>query len=1092
MSKITPFIFFLSFCLYPFMGLAQNKDATPFYPRLVEVEKGYSGTSVNTEAFRRNSLVTHSNKQYIAFYDDNGYLTLGRRTLDYDTWEVNHTPYRGHVEDAHNAISLMVDGDGFLHVAFDEHDDSLHYCRSIAPESLALSPQEPMIGVDEAKVSYPEFYSLPSGNLLFVYRSGMSGQGNMVMNYYDTQSRTWHRLHDVLIDGEGQRSAYWQLAVDDNGIIHLSWVWRETPLVETNHDLCYARSYDDGKTWCKTDGTLYNLPIRLDNAEYACHIPQGSDLINQTSMCVDSLGDPYIATYWRDQYSKIPQYRLVWHDGLEWHSSQVAHRRTPFTLGGGGTKLLPIARPQIVIDGDEAFYIFRDEERGNKASMFYASELSKRDWRVIDLTDYSLEAWEPTIDTELLKQQKKLHLFVQKVLQGDGERSVDVAPQMVGVLEIKTQASRASSAYSVAEVENIIHKVNDHWQVTHSAEVSPFWDNAAYHTGNMEAFFLTGDFTYYDYSRSWAEFNDWKGAKSDNPRNWKYTYGETDDYVLFGDYQACFQTYIDLYNLSPDEKKIARARQVMEYEMSTKHDDYWWWADALYMVMPVMVKLYNVTHNSLYLEKLHDYWHYADSIMYDPESHLYYRDDTQIYPKHKTPNGKKDFWARGNGWVLAALTKVLKELPQEAPFRGEYLERYLAMAEAVASAQAQGGYWTCSMTDTAFVPGPETSGTAFFTYALLWGINNGYLDKSRFVPVVMKAWDYLSNVALEADGSVGYVQPIGDRAVEGQVLDASYTANFGVGAFLLAACEMARFLQEEDAYLFVYFTGNRIEQEAVCYAVSTDGYTYRQLNNGKPVLNSKEISSTGGVRDPHILRCEDGKTFYMVLTDMVSGNGWDSNRAMVLLKSTDLIHWTHSVINIQERYPNQEDLKRVWAPQTIYDPEAEKYMVYWSMKHGESGEDTIYYAYANDSFTDLVGEPKPLFLPKDGKSCIDGDIVYKDGVYHLFYKTEGHGNGIKVATTRSLTSCQWEETPDYKQQTSEDVEGAGTFKLIGQDKYILMYDVYKKHTYQFTETTDLEHFSVIDNEIDMDFHPRHGTIIPITREEYFRLTSYWK
>ena len=309
---------------------------------------------------------------------------------------------------------------------------------------------------------------------------------------------------------------------------------------------------------------------------------------------------------------------------------------------------------------------------------------------------------------------------------------------------------------------------------------------------------------------------------------------------------------------------------------------------------------------------------------------------------------------------------------------------------------------------------------------------------------------------------------------------------------LLPGHTQAAGIEEKDyaGYLFAYFTGNRIEEESIHFAISRDGYTFRALNGNKPVLDSRVISSTGGVRDPHILRAEDGHTFYMVATDMVSGNGWSSNRAMVLLKSTDLIHWTHSVINIQKRYAGQERLRRVWAPQTIYDREAGKYMIYWSMLY-EGGTDIIYYAYANDDFTDLEGEPSPLFLPADKKSCIDGDIVFKDGVYHLFYKTEGHGNGIKTATTRSLTSGHWTEYPDYKQQTKDAVEGAGTFKLIGQEKYILMYDVYMKGAYQFTETTDLQHFQVVDHAVSMDFHPRHGTVIPVTRDELLRLTTQW-
>lgn len=293
---------------------------------------------------------------------------------------------------------------------------------------------------------------------------------------------------------------------------------------------------------------------------------------------------------------------------------------------------------------------------------------------------------------------------------------------------------------------------------------------------------------------------------------------------------------------------------------------------------------------------------------------------------------------------------------------------------------------------------------------------------------------------------------------------------------------------ETSAYLFVYFTGNDVRDEAIKYAVSRDGLNYTALNDNCPVIDSRLISETGGVRDPHILRTEDGKHFYMVVTDMTSCKGWDSNRGLTLLKSDDLVNWTASVINIQKRYKGNENLKRVWAPQTIYDHDAGKYMVYWSMQHGD-GPDIIYYAYANDDFTDFVGKPKPLFIPKDKKSCIDGDLVYKDGVYHLFYKTEGHGNGIRKATTRKLTSGKWTESPDYKQQTDKAVEGAGTFRLIGSDKYILMYDVYMDGKYQFTESSDLENFKVVDDAVSMDFHPRHGTVIQITDDEYNRLRN---
>lgn len=315
-------------------------------------------------------------------------------------------------------------------------------------------------------------------------------------------------------------------------------------------------------------------------------------------------------------------------------------------------------------------------------------------------------------------------------------------------------------------------------------------------------------------------------------------------------------------------------------------------------------------------------------------------------------------------------------------------------------------------------------------------------------------------------------------------------------ALAAAQCALAQqapeALPEKDlnAYLFVYFTGNDVKDETVHYAASPDGYHYYALNNNQPVLDSKAIASTGGVRDPHILRGDDGKTFYMACTDMTSSKGWDSNRAMVLLKSTNLVNWTSSVVNIQTAFPNNEDLKRVWAPQTIYDAKAGKYMVYFSMQHG-NGPDKIYYAYANKDFTALESTPKQLFFPKSGKACIDGDIIEKDGVYHLFYKTETETPGIKVATTQDLTSGKWKEFPDYLQQTADAVEGAGVFKLNHTEDYILMYDVYTKGRYQFTKSTCLEHFKAIDNEVMMDFHPRHGTVLPITRGELKMLFAKW-
>lgn len=340
----------------------------------------------------------------------------------------------------------------------------------------------------------------------------------------------------------------------------------------------------------------------------------------------------------------------------------------------------------------------------------------------------------------------------------------------------------------------IITKVNDYWQSNHSPKVRSFWDEAAYHTGNMEAYRLLGKARWLAYSDEWARHNKWMGAREKDTSKWKYkNYGEGQDYVLFGDWQICFQTYLDMYAMNPDPYKIARAIEVMDYEVRSTETDFWWWADALYMVMPVFAKMYKATGEVKYLDKLYANFKWADDLMYDKDEQLYYRDAKYIYPKVKTTNGGKSFWARGDGWVLAGLAKVLADMPEDYAHRDFFVQRFRELAEGVARVQRPGGYWSRSMLCEEDAPGPETSGTAFFTYGMLWGVNHGLLDRDTFIPVIDKAWNYLTTVALQLDGSVGFVQPIGEKPDPTKTVDAHSQSNFGVGAFLLAACEHLRY-----------------------------------------------------------------------------------------------------------------------------------------------------------------------------------------------------------------------------------------------------------------------------------------------------------
>ena len=313
--------------------------------------------------------------------------------------------------------------------------------------------------------------------------------------------------------------------------------------------------------------------------------------------------------------------------------------------------------------------------------------------------------------------------------------------------------------------------------------------------------------------------------------------------------------------------------------------------------------------------------------------------------------------------------------------------------------------------------------------------------------------------------------------------------------------------QEFTKYLFAYFPSNN--NENVYYALSDNGYDYTPMNDGQRVVWADTISIKKGVRDPHILRGEDGY-FYMVLTDMRSADGWESNRGIVMMKSKDMVNWTHSTVNFPTKYKGTifEKVIRVWAPETIYDPQAQKYMVYFSLfnNNADIPYDKVYYCYANEDFTDLEGEP--TFLFDRGSATIDMDIVYnvQDGLYHGFYKNEAplgqsdpKAGEIHKVTASTLTApdgqapgSQWSAPSDKLQQTNEAVEGAGVFHLINEDKWVLMYDCYMKGYYQFCTSDDLSTFSFKQNTATSGaFTPRHGTVIPVTDAEIEAINKYF-
>lgn len=305
-------------------------------------------------------------------------------------------------------------------------------------------------------------------------------------------------------------------------------------------------------------------------------------------------------------------------------------------------------------------------------------------------------------------------------------------------------------------------------------------------------------------------------------------------------------------------------------------------------------------------------------------------------------------------------------------------------------------------------------------------------------------------------------------------------------------------------YLLVYF---KDQNQSAYMAISSDGYTFTDINNGNPIFIGSELAEQKGVRDPHITRGPDG-AFYLAMTDLhifgkragfrdtdwqrpLEKYGWGNNRALVLMKSYDLIHWTHSDFRVDTAFPELGDIDCSWAPQTIYDSEKKKMMVYFTIRYNNKNAN-IYYSYTNDEFTKLETTPK-LVTAIGG---IDADITKVGDKYHMFYVA---GAKIKHAVSNKINQ---DFTGEDKRIDPEEVntEAPNVFKRIGTDTYVLMYDVYGlrpsnmgfSETKDFVTYKDIGHFNKGDMKTTNFTSPKHGAITYLTKQELKTIAEHWK
>jgi hypothetical protein len=414
----------------------------------------WAGNTINTVIFRHHGILTHGKTQYTAFYVDTHTLRLVQRELATDTLKTHDIPGEYNLRDAHNSISLAVDRQGHLHISYDHHATQLRYRRSSKPGDItAWTDELPMTGAHEEKVTYPTFI-LPHHDfpLTFLYRDGIHDKGTARIKTYDEATQTWTNHPQAILSGSEHKpwtsNAYWNHpAVGTDGSLHLSFVWRTHTLGEeqriNNINIGYACSHDNGLTWQTSQKRPYKLPITQVNAETIHPVSPGSNLINQTSMALDSHNRPHIVFY-ADDSNGVPQYQHLWFDGKVWHHQVVSSRTQAFSLQGGGTLQIPISRPEIVIDRqDNVFIITRGDHTKNRlaATFLPVPGYAYQAHNIQVLSEEDIGFAEPIIDHERWRQENLLTLLLQHNEQPNHDKGHILVQRPVSIIDIKPYPS---------------------------------------------------------------------------------------------------------------------------------------------------------------------------------------------------------------------------------------------------------------------------------------------------------------------------------------------------------------------------------------------------------------------------------------------------------------------------------------------------------------------------------------------------------------------------------------------------------------------------------------------------------------------------
>ena len=362
------------------------------------------------------------------------------------------------------------------------------------------------------------------------------------------------------------------------------------------------------------------------------------------------------------------------------------------------------------------------------------------------------------------------------------------------ILLMATLTLSAQPLPSQQDILSQLQKVNEHFMqsvpdpgvptfVGGKERTSNLWTRAVYYEGLMALIGICPEERYINYILQWGDAHHWQPRGSIATHN--------------ADNQCCEQVYLDMYERTQDPRMLIPTRFNIDACVNDPQDHDWWWIDAIQMAMPVYAKMGRLMNDERYWDKMWNLYtytrnHHGDAGLFNAKDGLWWRDHDYDAP-YTEPNGEDCYWSRGNGWVLAALVRVMNELPENHRYHKACLKDFRAMCKALKAVQREDGMWNVSLHDPTHYGGKEITGTSLFIYGMAWGIRKGYLKESEYLPIVTKAWNAIVADAIHPDGILGYVQGTGKDPSAGQPVTYDKIPDFddyGTGCFLLAGSEL--------------------------------------------------------------------------------------------------------------------------------------------------------------------------------------------------------------------------------------------------------------------------------------------------------------